>query len=113
MCVQEDQDLRIFNQAHTTSSTENSEGRKLPRSGSNQDDTTIPPTGTTASGSLHSPSTPDVPPTPSTPGVYLGAVIPPPRPTNILEETNDSGGLKFSALCLLMTSLAMTLYGWI
>ena len=88
-----------FNQTHTTSSTANSEGHKFPQSWSNQDDTTPTPTptptGTTASESAPPPSTPGVPPTPSTPSAHLGVVIPPLRPTNVLEETNDSSGLEF------------------
>ena len=47
----------------------------------------ITPTVTTSSGSAPPPSTPDDPPTPSTPGAHLGDVIPPPHPTTFLEKT--------------------------
>lgn len=85
----------LFNRSHTTSATANSEGHTFLRSGSNQDDTTAIPSETTSSESVPPPSTPDVPPTPSTSNAHLSAIIPPPRPTSILEEANDSGGHEF------------------
>ena len=70
-------------------------GHKFPRSEFNQDDTITTHTGKTVSESASPHSIPDVTLTPSTPGAHLGAFIPPPRPTNILDDAKDFCGLKY------------------